>query len=40
MSMGNITEWMGFGYVEAIMKTQYMNYWRQFIAFDPAMDGT
>ena len=38
--MGNITEWSGWCYVEATRKTQDKDYWRQFIASDPAMDGT
>ena len=37
--MGNITEWSGYGYVEATRKAQDRNYWRQLIASDPAMDG-
>ena len=37
--MGNITEWSGYGYVEATRKAQDMNYWRQLIASDRAMDG-
>ena len=37
--MGNITEWSGYGYVEATRKAQERNYWRQLITSDPAMDG-
>ena len=37
--MGNITEWSGYGYVAATMKTQDRNYWRQLFTSDPAMDG-
>ena len=37
--MGNITEWSGYGCVEATRKAQDRNYWRQLIASDPAMDG-
>ena len=37
--MGNITEWSGYGYVEATRKAQDRNYWRQLIASDLAMDG-
>ena len=37
--MGNITEWSGYGYVEATRKAQDRNYWRQLIATHPAMDG-
>ena len=37
--MGNITEWSGYGYVEATRKTQDRNYWRKLITSDPAMDG-
>ena len=37
--MGNITEWSGYGYVEATRKAQDRNYWWQLIAPDPAMDG-
>ncbi len=37
--MGNITEWSGYGYVEATRKAQDRNYWRQLIAPDPAMYG-
>ena len=37
--MGNITEWSGYGYVEATRKAQDRNYWRQLIASDTAMDG-
>ena len=40
MWMGNITEWSGYGYVEATRKAQERNYWRQLIASEPAMDGT
>ena len=37
--MGNITEWSGYGYVEATRKAQDRNYWGRLIASDPAMDG-
>ena len=37
--MGNITEWSGYGYVEATRKALDRNYWRQLITSDPAMDG-
>ena len=37
--MGNITEWSGYGYVEATRKAQDRNYWWQLITSDPAMDG-
>ena len=37
--IGNITEWSGFGYVEATRKALDRNYWRQLITSDPAMDG-
>ena len=37
--MGNITEWSGYGHVEATRKALDRNYWRQLIATDPAMDG-
>ena len=37
--MGSMTEWSGYGYVEATRKAQDRNYWRQHIASDPAMDG-
>ena len=40
MWMGNITEWSGFGYLEATRKAQDMNYWRQLIASDPSMNET
>ena len=40
MWIGNITEWSGYGYVEATRKAQDMNYWWQLIASDPAMDET
>ena len=40
MWMGNMTEWSGYGYVEATRKAQDRNYWRQLIASDPAIDGT
>ncbi len=38
MWMGNMTEWSGYGYVEATRKAQDGNYWRQLITSDPAMD--
>ena len=34
-----MTEWSGYGYVEATRKAQDRNYWQQLIASDPAMDG-
>ena len=34
-----MTEWSGYGYVEATRKAQDRNYWRQLITSDPAMDG-
>ena len=37
MWMGNITEWSGFGYVETTRKARNRNYWRKFVASDPAM---
>ena len=36
---GIITEWSGYGYVEATRKAQDRNYWQQLITSDPAMDG-
>ena len=36
---GDITEWSGYGYVEATRKAQDRNYWQQLTASDPAMDG-
>ena len=33
-----MTEWSGYGYVEAPMKAQDRNYGRQLIAPDPTMD--
>ena len=36
--MRNITEWSGYGYVEATRKAQDRDYWRQPIASDPAKD--
>ena len=37
--MGNMTEWSGYGYVEATRKAQDGNYWRKLVASDPTMDG-
>ena len=37
--MGSITEWSGYGYVEATRKAQDRNYGRQLIAYDPSMNG-
>ena len=36
--MGNITEWSGYGYVEATWKAQDRSYWRQRIASDTGKD--
>ena len=40
MWTGNRTEWSRLGYVEATRQVQNRNYWRQLMAFDPAVDGT
>ena len=37
---GEYNKYSRFGYVEATIKSQDMNNWRQLIGSDPVMDGT